>query len=382
MAMIPGSYEISMAGRRAFVPNPLPPEMNLTPEALRQIEEATYLLGQVEMCRTLLPNTHLLIYSSLQREAIASSTIEGTIASADELVLFQAVQQADRQAVREVANYVEALDWGYQQLPEWPITTRLILGLHERLMREVRGQGSAGRFKEMQNYIASHRLAPIEEAIFVPPPPEKVGELMGALEQYINLDNTEPKVAQCALVHYQFETIHPFGDGNGRVGRLLIILHLMRLGLLSAPLVHPSVYFERTRDEYNQRLQDVRDNGQWNEWIGYFANAIAQQSRETIGFVRVVLDLQQQLRNDIANVRRRASAQEVIEAFFQHPVLSPTDIVERTTLSFNTVNSTILELEEQGVLREITGRKKGRMYACQPILRAIFANGEDQPVRA
>ncbi len=330
------------------------------------------MLGQVEMCRTLLPNANLLIYSSLRREALASSTIEGTIASPDELVLFEVSDYSERAAVREVGNYADALEWGCQQLLSRPITSGLILGLHERLLHNVRGASSAGRFKDRQNYIGSHPLDPIEEAIFVPPPPEDVRDLVAELERYINLENREPRVVQCALTHYQFETIHPFNDGNGRVGRLLIILQMIQSGLLSAPLIYPSVYFERTRDEYYQRLQDVRAHGAWNEWIDYFARGIKQQCAETITFTQTILRLRQQLREEVGNVRRRASLNAVLDVFFQQPVLAARQIGEQTNMTHNSVQTALNDLQRLNIVYEITGKQKGRVYACRPVLDAVF----------
>ncbi len=265
-----GFYKRTLQGIDAFVPNSLPPNLTMTKKLTHRVEEATYLLGQVEMCRTLLPNANLLIYSPLQNEALASSTIEGTIASPQELVLFQVSQRYERQAAKEVANYATALEWGCSELPERPITTRLILGLHQRLLCDVRGASAVGRFKAYQNAIGSHQDDPIEKAVFVPSPPESVNGLMSDLERYFNLENAEQKVIQCALAHYQFETIHPFADGNGRVGRLLIILHMIQLGLLSAPLIYPSVYFERNRQSHYQCLQGVRDRNDWESWIRLF----------------------------------------------------------------------------------------------------------------
>ncbi len=178
------------------MPDPLPPSLSLSAAIERQVEDATHLLGQVEMCRTLLPNANLLIYSSLQREALARSTIEGTVASPDDLVLYQVSDISERAAVREVGNYREALEWGVEQLAARPIATVLILGLHERLLTGVRGASSAGRFKDRQNYIGSHPIDPIEQAVFVPPASEDVRELIAALERYTNAENREARVVQ------------------------------------------------------------------------------------------------------------------------------------------------------------------------------------------
>ena len=325
------------------------------------------------MCRTLLPNADLLTYSSLRREALASSTIEGTVASPDELVRFEISRSSEREAPREVFNYAEALQWGVAQLDTLPMVSRLILGLHERLLSGVRGASNAGRFKEQQNWIGPYPSAPIEEAIFVPCAPEDTINLIGMLERYLNLENQEPKLVQCALTHYQFETIHPFGDGNGRVGRLLIVLQLIRLGLLSAPLIYPSVYFERNRDEYYGLLQSVREQGLWNEWIGFFVRGVREQCSETIKFTQRILQLRDELHRGIDNVRRRASLSAVLDAFFYDPTLAIQEIQSQANISsYHTVRSALEDLESQSIVYEITGRKRGKVYACMPVLDAIF----------
>jgi Fic family protein len=324
----------------------------------------------------------LLIYSSLQREAIASSTIEGTIASPDELVLYQVSQQTDRQAVREVANYAGALQWGYEQLASRPIGYGIIAGLHERLLEGVRGASAAGRLKEQQDYIGSRPDDSIEKAVFVPPPPEATLALISDLERYINNPaNAAPRVVQCALVHYQFETIHPFSDGNGRVGRLLIILQMIHLGLLSAPLIYPSVYFERNRPTYYGTLQSVRESGEWEGWIEFFARGIQQQCSETITLTTTVLQLRDRLRQMIGNVRRRASLVEVLNVFFEEPVLPVGEISRRAGISWNSAQSALDTLQEQGIVAELSGKQRGRIYACRPILKAVFG-GEVELLKA
>jgi Fic family protein len=373
MAYMPGVREMSLQGYETFVPDPLPPQLSLSPAVERVVEDATHLLGQVEMCQTLLPNADLLTYSSLRREALASSTIEGTVASADELVRYEVSKASEREAPREVFNYAQALEWGVAQLDTLPIVSRLILGLHERLLQGVRGASSAGRFKEHQNWIGPYPNAPIEEAIFVPCAPEDTRNLIGILERYINVESGEPKPVQCALVHYQFETIHPFGDGNGRVGRLLIVLQLIQLGLLSAPLIYPSVYFERNRDEYYELLQKVREQGAWNEWIEFFVRGIKEQCNETLNFTQRILELRDELRQTIGNVRRRASLSAVLDAFFFDPTLSIQEIQDRANISsYHTVRTALEDLEGRDMVYEITGKQRGRVYACVPVLDAIF----------
>lgn len=242
----------------------------------------------------------------------------------------------------------------------------------------MRGESQAGRFKARQNYIGSHPDEAIEDAVFVPPPPEKIIDLIKDLESYINSENHEPRVVQCALAHYQFETIHPFHDGNGRVGRLLIILQMIQLGLLSAPLIYPSVYFERTREEYYRRLQEVRDRSDWNGWVNFFARGIKEQCRETIDFTQVILGLRKQMRDDVSGITRRAAVNEVLDTFFMEPVLTVRKIVDRTSMAHNTVQAALNELIEREIVYEITGRQKGRSYACSPVLAAIFGSMNSQ----
>lgn len=378
--MIPGTRKRSLQGYDTFMAAPLPPVLALPVALERQIEEATHRLGQVEMCRTLLPNADLLIYSSLRREALASSTIEGTIASPQELIQFQVSDYSERAAVREVANYSSALEWGVQQLHSYPISSRIILGLHERLLQRVRGEGGAGRYKDRQNYIGASPLAPIDAAVFVPAAPDDTPQLISQLEHYINNpENREPRVVQCALAHYQFETIHPFHDGNGRVGRLLIILHMIQLGLLTAPLIYPSVYFERRRDAYYAHLQAVRDEGAWNDWIAFFTQGIIEQCFETVTLTQMILELRSRLREQVGSVRRRASISAVLDAFFHEPVQSIRQLSDQARLPPNTVAPAIEELIALGWVYEVTGRQKGRVYACRPVLDVIFGSTTTPP---
>ena len=380
---VPGTYQKTPAGHKAFFPNALPPLMDLPNKTIRLIEQATYSLGQVEMCRTLLPNASLLIYSSLQNESLASSTIEGTIASPQELVLFQIGQQSQRQekeAPREVSNYRTALEWGCEQIKTRPISVNVLLGMHALLMHEVRGTTSAGRFKVFQNAIGSQPTDTIEQAVFVPSPPEAVPGLMTDLENYINLDAQESKVVQCALAHYQFETIHPFVDGNGRVGRLLIILQMIQLELLSAPLIYPSVYFERNRQDYYKRLQGIRDNGEWNPWIEFFANGIVEQCKKTLDFTQTILGLRQTIQAEVAHVTRRAAITGVIDAFFRAPVGSIADIAKSANMSINSAQGAVDILKMNNLVIELTGKSWGRVYACRPVINAIFGRDPDQDI--
>ena len=373
---IPGQYKRSLGGWNTFLPTKLPVSIDVSKTNLSLSEEATHLLGQVEMCRTLLPNSELLIYSSLQKEALASSTIEGTIATADELVKFQASHKTDREPVREVANYSAALSEGRQFLRSRPLSLNLVLNLHETLMHEVRGKDSAGKFKTHQNFIGGFGA----DAAFIPAAPEDVADLMDNLERYANTSQDQPRVIQVAITHYQFETIHPFGDGNGRVGRLLILLQLIHLNLLSDPLIYPSVYFERQRTQYYDALQGVREKGSWNAYLSYFLNGLVTQCRETIEFTRTCLSVEEQMRCSVKGITKQASVHRVLEQFFKMPIQKVSDMVRDTGMSHNTAQGAMDLLIKAGKVVEISGLKKGRLYLCKPIYDLVFTGKVASPI--
>jgi Fic family protein len=346
-----------------FEPLRLPPALWIPPHVQRAIEDATHELGQVEMCRTLLPNASLLIYSSLRLEALASSTIEGTVASPEELIRFEVEKRSQREQVREVGNYTLALEWGSSELGKSAITQELVFGLHSRLLNAVRGGEHAGHYKTVPNRVGPH-LPPL--------PGGSTNKHMEQLLEYINGDNHESRVVQCALTHYQFETIHPFSDGNGRVGRLLILIQMIKLGLLSAPLIYPSVVFEARRREYTDRLQGVRDQQEWSEWILFFAVAISEACQSTINLTMTIIGVQHEIAEGIKEVRRRASMLAVLDVLYRDPVLNVADLSERASLSPNAVRNCLRGLQERGIVEELSGRKRGLVYGCVPILAAIF----------
>ncbi len=337
-----------------------------------------HLLGQVQAYRRLLPSVEVLIYGSLRREAIASSTIEGTVASADELVLYELQGTSSRSAVREVSNYAVALQRGQELINLRPISLNLILELHEVLLSGVRGQGVAGRLKVGQNHIGSRLNEPIELASFVPPPPELTESLMTDLELYINLDSRDPPLVQVALTHYQFETIHPFGDGNGRVGRLLMILQMMQLRLLDAPLVYPSVYIERTKSRYIDALQGVRDSGDWLVWIDYILEVLEAQARETLTIAEMLLELRERVRTDFAAGRRVVSVESALDAFFHAPVLTARELQQHMKVSYNTAKAAIDSLIEAGLVERLGDHARNRAFLCRPLFDLLF-HGKGKP---
>jgi Fic family protein len=265
---IPGRYIAGSEGARAFVPDPLPPVIDWTPELVRALSDADRAIGRLAGEGSRLPNPHLLIRPFVRREAVLSSRIEGTQATLGELLAAEAGASVDRSPsdLREVANYVVALEYGVERLGSLPLSLRLIRELHARLMEEVRGgQATPGEFRRIQNWIGPPGSTPAN-AIFVPPPPPEMMVALGDFERFLH-DVSLPPLVQSALLHLQFEAIHPFLDGNGRVGRLLVILFLIDRRILPSPLLYLSAFFEATRREYYSRLRGVTAEGDWNGWI-------------------------------------------------------------------------------------------------------------------
>jgi Fic family protein len=378
--MAAGHYAISLAGQRTFIPSPLPAQLRLTEGAHGEIARAMHLLGQVETLATHTAEAEALglpAYAARQREAVASSAIEGLYTTQEALLRYDATGRTGDAGTREVANYAAALEWGVSQLPALGLSAPLIHGLHARLMTGVQGLSTVGAYRESQNWIGPPGASPAR-ATHVPPPPEQVPTLMAALERYLQQEGETPALARVALAHYQFETIHPFADGNGRVGRLLMLLHLLQTGLLSRPLVHPSRFFERTRPEYYRLLTDTRESSDWGLWVVYVVRGIAEQCRETLALVPLLRDVRMAVATQLAarelDPRSLASAQAVLETFFRVPLRTAADIVAATGLVLNTVNSALRLLTEAGLVREVTGQARNRAYVCTPIMDAVFAD--------
>ena len=361
---------------RCFSPHPLPPDIVYSPAVLHRCEAVAHRLGMVQMGKQMLPNAEVLTYASFRAEAIASSTIEDTVASPDELALFESGDVPHRNQVREVSNYRIALEEGVQAVRERTISPALIRELHATLMRDARGRDEAGQFKTQQNFIGRRMGDSIIDAIFVPPSPQETPALMRDLCDYIESTPDEPRLIQVALTHFQFETIHPFGDGNGRVGRLLILLQLIRTGLLDDPLVYPSAYFERTRDEYYSRLQAVRVDGDWDGWISYFLDALDHQAREAVTLASLLLKLQGRLRDQARSFTQANATLRALEAYFARPAMSITTLAETLGVSYNTASTAVATLESHGVLRPLGDAKRGRVYLCGPVYDLLFRGPE------
>lgn len=379
-----GRYEVTgVMGEevRAFVPHPLPPNppLELTNQRQRLLERATLALGRLDSISLLLPDPDLFLYAYVRREAVLSSQIEGTQSSLAQLLLFE-IEDAPGvplDDVVEVSNYVAALEHGLRRLQGgFPLSNRLIREMHGVLLARGRGSDkSPGEFRRSQNWIGGTRPG---NAHFVPPPPDRVAECMAALERFLHGEgNPYPALIKAALAHVQFETIHPFLDGNGRVGRLLIAFVLHHDGVLSQPLLYLSLYFKQHRAEYYRLLDLVRTDGDWEAWIDFFLEGVQQTASNAVETARRLVALFQQDEQRIQAMGRRAStALRVFRVFCERPLMNLTQMCERTGLSFAAAANAVKEMEEAGILREITGQRRNRVFTYEQYL-AILSEGTE-----
>lgn len=358
-------------GYWAFLPNPLPPPINWDADLVSLLSKADRALGSLSGLGETLPNPHLLIYPFLRREAVLSSKIEGTQSSLSDLFLFEVTQVEKPPDVREVQNYVRALEYGLKRLNEFPLSLRFIRELHGILMENVRGNhATPGEFRQSQNWIGSFG-ATLNEATFVPPPVPEMMECLQKLEKFLYTNNNLPPLIEVAMVHYQFEVIHPFLDGNGRVGRLLIIFLLCSRNVLSKPLLYLSAFFEQHRQRYYDLLLKVSANGAWHDWIEFFLQAVLKQSEDAVLRSRQLQELQRQYFHIGREKRFPPSALQLIDFIFMKPVINTKSAQDFLNLSFPGTQKSIKMLLEAGILTEITGRQRDRAYAAREVLKIL-----------
>jgi len=377
-----GRYETtSVAGEtvRAFIPNPLPPDPPLVLQGPIQLllEQALLSLGRLDSVSTLLPDRSLFLYAYVRKEAVLSSQIEGTQSSLSDLLLFE-LEQAPSvpiDDVTEVSNYVAAMEHGLDRLKGgFPVSARLIREIHSKLLAGGRGSSKdPGKFRRSQNWIGGSRPG---NAVFVPPPHTVVPNCISDLEQFIHEDPSSlPILIKAALVHVQFETIHPFLDGNGRVGRLLITFLLCHTGILREPLLYLSVYFKQNRDEYYRLLDIVRKEGDWEAWIMFFLEGVASTADSAVATARRLATLFDEDRKKIQTGGRRAgSALRVYDIFKTRPILNLQEASQKTDLSYPATGAGMDLLVESGIARELTGKKRNRIFAYDRYL-AILGEG-------
>jgi Fic family protein len=380
-----GRHEITTRGGepvRAFVPLPLPPQppLDLSAEVLMRLEAANLAIGRLDGVSALLPDTHLFLYTYVRKEALLSSQIEGTQSSLSELLLFELDQApgAPVDDVVEVSNYVAALEHGLARLSaDFPLSNRLIREIHGKLLQRGRGSDKdPGEFRRTQNWIGGTRPG---NAKFVPPPPTELQQCMGALETFLLAKNDGlPLLVRAALAHVQFETIHPFLDGNGRVGRLLITLLLCHAKTLRQPLLYLSLFFKQHRDEYYRLLDLVRSDGDWEAWLVFFLDGVAKTADSAVATATSLIHLFADDRSRIEGLGRKANtALRVHDALKRRPVHTLQDVAKVTGLSFPAAASGMALLEQLTIAREITGKQRNRVFAYTAYLDALKEGTEN-----
>jgi len=370
-----GELVSTIEGQMAFVPSELPPELRWAPELIACLSDADRAIGQLNGIGVNLPNPNLLITPFIRREAELSSRLEGTQANIEQLYLFELQERSVESKVpdvREVSNYVRALESGLQKLSELPVCLRLMRDLHEILLKDVRGEQRApGQFRQIQNWIGPAGT-PIEQARYIPPPPEQMLQALDAFEKFINapLDNL-PVLAWLAMIHYQFEAIHPFHDGNGRIGRLLVTLLLCAKGVLDKPLLYLSAYFERNRKQYYDLLLRVSTHGQWAEWVQFFLRGVIEQSKDAFDGARQLLDLQQQYHKIVHATKKSALQIRLVDLLIERPVITTVFVSRSLNVTYPAAKSNINKLIKIGILKEISGIKRNRIFVAEKVLEII-----------
>jgi Fic family protein len=358
---------------RSFVPFPLPPKppLLIDPAIREEIDRALISLGRLDSVATLLPDIDLFLYTYVRKEAVLSSQIEGTKSSLSDLLLFELeeVPGVPLDDVREISSYVLAINYGIKRLREdFPLSNRLIREMHAILLTEGRGsEKDPGEFRRSQNWIQGTRPG---NAFYVPPPPERVADTMGDLENFLHdVPERTPILVKAALVHVQFETIHPFLDGNGRIGRLLITLLLCHDKILRHPLLYLSLYFKQHRDQYFQLLTKVRTEGDWEAWLKFFVIGVREMAEGAVATARRLNDIFHEDRQAIRELGRIAgSALRIHQVFQKRPIASAPFLAKVTKMSPPTVTAALKALQKVKIIEEVTGRKRKRLYAYKKYL--------------
>lgn len=374
-----GRYVAQPTGYRAFIPEPLPPAppIDLSGPLAELLSHADRALGRLDGSVLIMPNPDLFVLMYVRKEAVLSSQIEGTQSSLQDLLAAEAEVFSQRTPadVDEVINYVRAMKAGLARLQTLPVSIRLIREIHEELLRGARGgRLHPGELRTSQNWIGPAGCT-LATATFVPPPHHMLPEALGNLEAFLHADESLPPLVQIALAHAQFETIHPFLDGNGRVGRLLITFLLTERGILHKPVLYLSHYFKRHRAAYYDHLQAVRDRGAWEEWLEFFLRGIAEVAAEATDTARRILQLREDHRSAITERlgRGAGSGHKVLESLFDRPIVSVNDVRELTGTTYAAANTLVSRLEAIGVLSEATGYARNRLFRYAPYI-ALFDN--------
>ncbi len=382
-----GRYISQPTGYRAFIPTPLPPipPVQITGEIQRLLSEADRALGRLDGSIQTLPNPDLFVFMYVRKEAVLSSQIEGTQSSLNDLLAAEAsILSSDQpKDVDEVVNYVSAMNYGLNRLHELPLSVRLIREIHGKLLEGVRGSRlTPGELRRSQNWIGPGGCT-LMDAAYVPPPPEAVPDALGDLERFLHAPTDLPALLQIGLAHVQFETIHPFLDGNGRVGRLLITFYLCERGILQKPVLYLSHYFKKYRSAYYDHLQAVRDTGDWERWLMFFLRGIIEVSTQATDTSRAILTLREDHRDAVTTHLARAAANghRVLEHLYERPIVSVADIQTLLGTTYPAANNVVNRLAKLGILREITGHRRNRLFRYESYIR-LFSETQAEPAPA
>jgi len=371
-----GKYIAQTKDYRAFIPKPLPPEppLNINEEMLALLSSADRALGGLDTATRLLPNPDLFVRMYVKKEAVFSSQIEGTQASLSDLLEFEAksIHNGLTSDVQETVNYVKAMNYGLGRLDSLPLSLRLIKEIHSELMHGVRGgDRNPGEYRNSQNWIGPPGCN-LSSAAFVPPPPHEIAAKMSELELYIHDDSATPPLIKCGLVHAQFETIHPFLDGNGRIGRLLITFILCWRKVLKRPLLYLSHYFKQNRDEYYERLQSVRDEGDWEGWIRFYLKGVETVSLEATDRAVQIQSLRDRHQQMLGREKSHGGL-VLLDHLYKRPLVNISEVGEIIGRSYPVASRLIVSMENMGLLEEITGGERYKVYSYQPYLELFDA---------
>lgn len=366
-----GTYFLQPAGYKAFIPKPLPPELSLSKELIALLDKAEHSLAQLNGISFLLPKLEIFITMAIRKEALLSSQIEGSQATLTDVLTYETWHEIDNfDDVQEVVNYIKALNMSIEMLDKLPLGLRLIKEAHHTLLQGERGKDKEpGEFRRSQNWIGGSSL---KNAVFVPPPHDIALSAMSDLEKFINIKSDLPYLVQCALIHYQFETIHPFLDGNGRIGRLLIDLFLHWKQALEKPLLYTSLYFKLHRQQYFDSLMLVRNKGDYESWLHFFLQGIIWSADYAITKIKQIIELQETLKNKLLS-EKRASLRSIqlLDFLFQKPLVTIASLKEELHLTFQGASDQVSLFMELNILEELTGQKRARRFAFAPYLQII-----------
>jgi Fic family protein len=370
-----GNYVQQSGDYKAFIPKRLPPDpaLRYDDEMWALLSKADRALGRLDGSTDILPDPDLFVFMYVRKEAALSCQIEGTQASLMDVLEFeaQALEAGRPQDVGEVINYIKAMNYGLERLKELPLSLRLIGEIHGKLLEGVRGgERRPGEFRQSQNWIGTPGIDGLATAEFVPPPPHEMMDALNDLEKFFYDQKPIPMLVKVGLIHAQFETIHPFLDGNGRLGRLLITFLICQQEVLNRPLLYLSYFFKKYRSEYNNRLQAIRDKGDWENWLKFFLRGVYEVAQEATKKARQIVRLREEHRASISTIMGRGAvnALAVLETLYSNPLISVESVAEATRLSYANANRLVKDLCNAGILEEITGRKRNRRFAYSSYL--------------